>query len=215
MNEEQAVLDFFSKKENLPLGLSVATLMDDIRKRMNSEFWLQLKTTLEAAINPLDAGWIILPTEDRNDAEQLVGLHFNLDTDQDVYLRPMIEQQLMGGNWRIYFGLIWSSAPSPEHLKLPAIARLKEELNLNGLKSNESFLGWQWSKLHPRRQDFLLHLSNQPQALLDDAAKPLLSLLTEFGDAINAANAALHSAPRSMAISLDQLRSKRPNPASA
>lgn len=209
MNEEQAVLDFFSKKENLPLGLSVATLMDDIRKRLNSEFWQQLQATLTASPALSESGWTIQPTEDRNDADQLVGLHFDPGTAQELFLRPMAEQQLMGGDWRIYFGLIWSGAPSPEHLKLPEVARLKEALNQAGLKSNENFLGWQWTKLHPRRQDFLLKFSTDPQALLEDAIKPLQSVLSEFGAALDAANASLRHAPRSMTISLDQLRSKR------
>ncbi len=210
MNEEQAVLDFFGKAENLPLGLSVANLMDEIRIRMNSDFWRQLSAALEITLNQQASAWHILTTEDKNDANQLVGLHFNLLTDQEVYLRPMLEQQLMGGVWRIYFGLIWSSSPSPEHLKLPAVAHLKDALNQIGLKSNENFLGWQWTKLHPRRQDFLLRLSKNPQALLDEAARPLESLLNDFGPALDEANAALRIAPRSMAISLDQLRSKRP-----
>ncbi|MDD2721323.1 MAG: hypothetical protein PHH47_08460 [Gallionella sp.] len=209
MNEEQAVLDFFSKQENLPLGLSVATLMDDIRKRMNNDFWQQLLTSLEASSHIKESHWLILTTEDRNDADQLVGLHFNLNSSQEVYLRPMIEQQFLGGNWRIYFGLVWSIAPSPEHLKLPAVARLKDALNQSGLKSNESFLGWQWTNFHPRRQDFLLRFSADPQSLLEDAAKPLLSLMSVFSDALAEANASLHSAPSSKAISLDQLRSKR------
>lgn len=209
MNEEQAVLDFFAKKENLPLGLSVATLMDKIRKDMNSDFWQQLQSLLAACAASGEADWAIETTEDRNDAEQLVGLHYDLVPAQEIYLRPMAEQQLMGGDWRIYFGLIWSGSPSPEHLKLPEVARLKEALNQAGLKSNENFLGWQWTRLHPRRQDFLLRFSTGPQALLDDAAKPLLGLLSEFGPALAAANASLRHAPRSMAISLDQLRSKR------
>ena len=36
MNEEQAVLDFFSQNENLPLGLSVAEQMDKIREQINN-----------------------------------------------------------------------------------------------------------------------------------------------------------------------------------
>lgn len=210
MNEEQAVLDFFAKAENLPLGLSVAALMDDIRIRMNTQFWQQLSATLETSLNQHASPWHVLATEDKSDATQQVGLHFNLLTEQEVYLRPMIEQQLIGGIWRIYFGLIWSHSPSPEHLKLPALLQLKESLNLAGLKSNENFLGWQFTKLYPRRHDFLLRLSKEPQSLLDEAAKPLLNMLEDFGAALDNANAALSSAPRSMAISLDQLRSKRP-----
>jgi len=210
MNEEQAVLDFFSKEENLPLGLSVAKLMDETRARMNTRFWQQLLPLAETSISQPDIGWVISTTEDRNNNVDLVGLHFNLINEQEIYLRPMIEQQLMGGVWRIYFGLIWSSTPSPDHLKLPAVSQLKAALDKAGLKGNENFLGWQWTKLYPRRQDFLLKFSKNPQILLDEAATPLRDLMTDFGSALAAANAELRAAPRSMAISLDQLRSRKP-----
>jgi hypothetical protein len=39
MNEEQAVLDFFSRTENLSLGLSVAEQMDELRVQMNNRLW--------------------------------------------------------------------------------------------------------------------------------------------------------------------------------
>lgn len=210
MNEEQAVLDFFSEAENLPLGLSVAKLMDEVRVRMNNQFWQQLLPLIESSHPQTRAEWVISTTEDRNTHSELLGLHFNLTSNQEIYLRPMIEQQLMGGVWRIYFGLIWSSTPSPAHLNLPEVCLLKTALEKAGLKRNENFLGWQWTKLYPRRQDFLLRLSNDPQTLLEEAAKPLHSLLADFGAALTETNAALRTAPHSMAISLDQLRSRKP-----
>ena len=210
MNEEQAVLDFFAREENLPLGLSVAKLMDETRARMNTRFWQQLLPLLETSSSYPMSDWVISTTEDRNSSDDLVGLHFNLISEQEVYLRPMIEQQLMGGDWRIYFGLIWSSTPSPSHLNLPEVSLLKAALEKAGFKSNENFLGWQWTKLYPRRQDFLLEFANNPQTLLDQAATPLRNLLTDFSTVFAAANAMLRTAPRSMAISLDQLHSRKP-----
>jgi len=47
MNEEKAVLDFFAKPENLPLGLSVAGQMDVIREQMNSRFWQDLQHRID------------------------------------------------------------------------------------------------------------------------------------------------------------------------
>ena len=42
-NEEQAVLDFFAQKENLPLALSVAEQADGMRLQLNHAFWLSLR----------------------------------------------------------------------------------------------------------------------------------------------------------------------------
>src|ERR1022692_3055576 len=157
MNEEQAVLDFFAKEENLPLGLAVAEQVDRQREQMNNRLWLELLPHLNALINQHGLDWQVEPTEDRNAPDSLVGLHCTPRAGQAIYLRPMLEQQYLGGVWRIYFGLMWSAAPSPDQLGLPAVRNLKESLQQAGFKSNENFLGWQWTTFHPRRKDFLLH----------------------------------------------------------
>ena len=206
MKEQQAVLDFFSKTENLPLGLAVAEQMDTLREQMNTRFWQALQQRLDALINEHALPWQVTATEDRNAADSLVGLYCSLRTGQEMYLRPMMEQQYLGGNWRIYFGLMWSAAPSTDLLALPAVIALKESLQQAGFKNNESHLAWQWTRLHPRRKDFLLRYAQQPETLLDDAQAFLQTLLLEHRDAIAAANAALQTAPRSLAGSLNQLR---------
>jgi hypothetical protein len=209
MNEQQAVLDFFAQTENLPLGLAVAEQMDRLREQMNMRFWQALQQQLDTLINEHALPWQVTATEDRNAADSLVGLYCTLRPEQELYLRPMMEQQNLGGNWRIYFGLIWSATPSPDQLALPAVITLKESLQQAGFKNNENHFAWQWTTLHPRRKDFLLRYAQQPEALLNDAQAYLQTLLLEQRDLIAAANAALQTAPRSMAISLTQLRSKR------
>ena len=209
MNEEQAVLDFFSKPENLPLGLSVATLMDGIRQRINSDFWNALKKRLDERLKSCAPHWQIQPTEDRNAADVLVGLQCKQADEQGISLFPMIEQQFLGGNWRIYTGLMWQSAPNTEQAALPVVQELKQSLQKAGFGSNESFLAWQWTRFYPRRSDFLLACSTQPETLLDEIEALLSPLLIEHRELIESANTALRNMPRSMPVSLDQLRSKR------
>lgn len=211
MNEEQAVLDFFAKTENLPLALTVAEQVDKLREQINNSMWVTLNQRLSLMVSEHQLPWQIETTEDKNAPDSLVGLHCNLPITQPLYLRPMVEQQSLGGNLRIYFGLMWSATPSPEQLELPAISRLKEALQKANFKTNESFLGWQWTTFHPRRKDFLLRYSQQPESILDEMSAILRTLLLDFNEAITFANAALKDAPRSMNISLDKLRSKRSN----
>jgi hypothetical protein len=208
MKEQQAVLDFFSQAENLPLGLAVAEQMDALRERMNTQFWQALHAQLLALINEHTLPWQVNVTEDRNAAASLVGLYCSLRPEQELYLRPMMEQQYLGGNWRIYFGLMWSATPTPDQLVLPAVITLKESFRQAGFKSNESHLAWQWTMMHPRRMDFLLRYAQQPEAVLNDAQTFMRSLLIEQHDLLVAANTALQNAPRSTAISLTRLRSK-------
>lgn len=208
MNETQAVLDFFAKPENLPLGLSVSELMDGIREKLNSDFWRSFQLRLSSQFGE-DSNWHTQLTEDRNNAAMLVGLQCKPVGHQELFLFPMLEQQYLGGSWRIYFGLMWNTAPSPEQLALPAVAALKQKLADAGYKSNENFLAWQWTRLYPRRSDFLMRYSSKPDALIDETLTVFNSLLTEHHAQIGAANAALQSAPRSIPVSLDQLRRKR------
>ncbi|MFZ5523801.1 MAG: hypothetical protein ACOY9D_06920 [Pseudomonadota bacterium] len=209
MNEERAVLDFFAKEENLPLGLSVAEQMDTMRKQMNNRFWQQLQQRLAASIEAQGLAWQVEPTEDRNAPDCLVGVHCSPSADQEIYLRVMAEQQYLGREWHIYFGLMWSSTPSPEHLGLSAVSSLKQTLLNAGFSNNANFLAWQWTAFHPCRRDFLLRYAREPEILLDEMGALLKKLLIDHGDSILQANTALRSAPRSMTISLERLHSKR------
>ncbi|MFA6922023.1 MAG: hypothetical protein WC216_09290 [Gallionella sp.] len=195
MNEEQAVLDFFAKPENLPLGLSVSQLMDDIRRKMNSALWQALQQHLGTLLNQQAADWQVKVTEDRNAADVLVGLQCKLTRPQELCLFPMLEQQYLGGNWRIFTGLMWQSPPAPEQLALPAVATLKQSLADAGFGNNENFLAWQWTRFYPQRSDFLLRYSQQPEALLGEVESVFSSLLIEHRDEIAAANAALKIRP--------------------
>ncbi|MGB9094620.1 MAG: hypothetical protein WCB93_10930, partial [Gallionella sp.] len=177
MNEEQAIFEFFSRAENLPLALSVAEQMDKLREQMNNRFWQELRARLEALIREHQLAWHIEPTEDKTTPECLVGLHCALHGDQPLYLRPMMEQQYSGGEWRIYFGLIWSAASVQSGLA--KVINLKASLQKAGFKSNESFLAWQWTAFHPRRKDFLLGYARHPEQLLEDVVTRFSSLLID------------------------------------
>jgi hypothetical protein len=208
MKEEQAVLDFFAQAENFPLGLSVAEQMDEIRQQMNNRLWRELLERLRTLVHEHGLAWRVEPTEDKNSPENLVGLHCTANTEQRFYLRPMLEQQYLGGVWRIYFGLMWSVTPTPDQLGLPAVSSLKSSLQKAGFKSNEGFLAWQWTSFHPRRKDFLLRYAQQPEKLLDDVETLFRTLLIEHGVSIEQANAALQTQPRGLGTALDQLRNE-------
>ena len=206
MKEEQAVLDFFAQAENLPLGLSVAEQMDDLRKQMNNRFWQELRVRLKALINEHGLAWQVVTTEDMNAPDGLVGLYCSTSIEQPLYLRPMMEQQYLGGVWRIFFGLMWSASPTPEQLGLSAVSSLKASLQTAGFKSNENFLAWHWTAFHPLRKDFLLRYSLRPEILLSDIEAIFKTLVIEHRVPIEQANAAIKSAPRGLNDTLDQLR---------
>jgi len=205
MNEEQAVLNFFAQKENLPLALSVANQVDGTRQKLNNDFWLALSERIIA--NTPD--WRVSTTEDRNAAECLVGLYLRPEAEQKLYLRPMLEQQYLGDTLRIYYGLMWSTAPTLEQKQLSVINTLHNTFQEAGFKSNESFLAWQWTSYYPRSMDFLLRFSTTEDALLNEATSLIQNLLVTHHDALHSANTALRESSRSAAISvvsLDKLR---------
>ena len=202
MNEEQAVLNFFSQPENLPLALSVAEQMDHIRQRMNNEFWRESC----AHISALVPNWRVSLTEDRNTPDCYVGLHLQPAAEQSAYLRPMMEQQLTEGAIRIYFGLMWNAPPAADKIKLADITALQLTLQNAGYKSNEHFLAWRWTSHYPQRKHFLLSQSTRPGELINEATAPLLELLASHATELSLANNALRDAGTSATVSLDQLR---------
>lgn len=208
MNEEQAVLDFFSLEENFPLALIAAEHLDGIRLEHNNRFWRALHKSLAAWLIQLALPWNSALTEDRNNADALVGIHFEPHAAQRSFLRPFMEQQLMGDSFRIYYGLMWDSDPEPAQKILPAVETLRSSLNAAGFKQSDSFLAWQWSPWHPRRKDFLLRFSNKQGELLNETMQPWHALLLKYGEELRLANIALNEAPRSATITLDQLHSR-------
>ncbi|CAH1080129.1 hypothetical protein [Candidatus Nitrotoga sp. 1052] len=207
MNEEQAVLNFFAQKENLPLALSVANQVDGTRQKLNNDFWLALSERIVASTS----GWRISTTEDRNATECLVGLYLQPESEQKLYLRPMLEQQYLGDTLRIYYGLMWSAAPTLEQKQLRVINTLHNTFQEAGFKSNESFLAWQWTSYYPRSMDFLLRFSSTADALLNEATSLIQTLLVTHHDALHSANAALRESSRSAAISIVSLDKLRAN----
>jgi len=205
MNEEQAVLDFFAKKENLPLGLSVAEQMDEIRAQINSRFWKSLQQRIS---DQHTSAWIAETIEDRNAAGVLVGLQCGMAEPQSLFLFPMLEQQYLGGSWRIFFGLMWNTPSKQDQLSLPAVVALKQVLADAGFKANENFLAWQWTNFYPRRSDFLLRYTRNPEKLLDEIEFIFKTLLTNNGKLVEQANTSLKNAPRTLTISLDHLHKK-------
>ncbi len=211
MNEEQAVLEFFAQTENLPLALSVADQVNVARQKLNNTFWQALRDRIAASA----PSWHVATTagrtdeatlqmwaasdEDRNVAECLVGVHLQPAQKQTLYLRPMLEQQSLGDTLRIYYGLMWSAAPTPVLAQLNAIHTLRNTLQTAGFKTNENYLAWQWTPYHPRRKDFLLRFSTAKDALLDEAAGLLDDLLVKHEAALHAANTALRAAPSNAA----------------
>ena len=131
--------------------------------------------------------------------------------EQTLFLRPMLEQQAMGETLRIYYGLAWSTTPTPENTRLAPVTQLRETLHDEGFKNNEHFLAWGWTPHRPRRKDFLLRLSTEKDVLLDEVTDLISHLLVDHGAALDAANAALREVPRSAAVSLDKLRANLKN----
>lgn len=208
MNEEQAVLDFFAKEENLPLALIAAEHLDGIRLQHNNRFWKSLQARLDALLTQEALPWHSALTEDRNNEAALVGLHLEPHAEQRSFLRPFMEQQLMGDSYRIYYGLMWNAAPEPAQKTLAAVEALRLRLSDAGFKQSDSFLAWQWSPWYPRRKDFLLRFSSKPDEVLQEAMRPWQALLGEYAEQLRLANRALNQTPHSAAISLDQLHSK-------
>jgi hypothetical protein len=202
MKEEQAVLDFFARQENLPLALTVAEQVDFLRRRTNNDFWRELAKRAAVAA----PAWQVQLTEDRNAEDYLVGLHLQPVPGQALFLRPMLEQQTIGDTPRIYFGLMWSDQAGPDRLILPEVATLQETLRREGFRNNEKFLAWQWSPYHPRSKHFLLRFSTGAEALLDEVNGLLKQLLIAHGPLLAAANTALRNTSRSTVISTGSLR---------
>jgi len=207
-NEEQAVLNFFSQTENLPLAIIASEHLDGIRLRLNNEFWVALSKRIDEMLVKNALKWDCKLTEDRNNDGCLVGLHMLPQSEQGIFLRPFMEQQFVGDSYRIYQGLMWSITPNPAQKTLAAVDTLRKALQPVGFKESDSFLAWQWLPWHPRERDFLLRFLNHRDSLMEDAEAVWTRLLLAHNEELQLANRALNEVPRNITVSLDTLRSK-------
>ncbi len=207
-NEEQVVLDFFSLPENLPLALIAAEHLDGIRLRLNNEFWTTMRAQIDRLLEQHALAWDSNLTEDRNNDQCLVGLHMQPHSEQGIFLRPFMEQQFMGDSYRIYHGLMWSTAPNPAQKTLASVETLRKTLHQAGFKESDSFLAWQWLPWHPRRKEFLVRFANHRDNLMEEAEDIWTRLLLTYNEELHLANVALKAAPRDITVSVEQLRSK-------
>lgn len=214
MNEEQQVLAFFSDKENLPLALIAAEHLDGLRRDLNNEFWRVMSEKLDELASTHSLPWKARLTEDRNTDDCLVGVHLEpTDSDAPLFLRPFMEQQFTGDDYRVYYGLIWSTTPDEGQKALPALTDLATRMEAAGFKPGDNFFGWQWLPWHPRRRDFLMKFGVKREAFLDEMMQPWEPLLLSWGEQLQLANRALSeaSANPSVSVSLDQLRDSLPS----
>jgi hypothetical protein len=211
MNEEQAVLDFFAKPENLPLALIAAEHLDTVRRDLNNAFWLSMEAGLHALLAKHTLPWTCSLTEDRNAKNCLVGLSLQPTSNSRVFLRPFMEQQFTGDEYRIYHGLMWNETPDAAQKILPAVTALGETLQQAGFRQGDNFLAWQWLPWHPRRRDFLTNFGMHRETFMQEAMRPWHNLLIDLREQLQLANLALGNSPVSASITLDSLRSKLPS----
>jgi hypothetical protein len=161
--------------------------MDLIRSRMNSDFWLLLKEKLDISFLQRAPEWQIKAIEDRTGIP--VGLQCLPKEHQDCCLTPMLEQQCMNGDWRIFSGLMWQG----EAQMTTSVGALKQAFA--DCRSNANFLAWRWMNFHPRKRSFLLKLAEKPDQLLNEIASVFMEISLDKRELIDQANAELKSKP--------------------
>lgn len=210
LNDEQVVLDFFSRPENLPLAMIAAEHLDQLRRELNNAFWQEMGARLDTLLSENELPWRSSATEDRNVDDCLVGIHLQPASEGCIFLRPFMEQQFSGDSYRVYFGLIWSTAPDAAHKALPQVIELANALAKAGFREGDDIFSWQWLPWHPRSRAFLTNFGMRRDAFMEETMKPWQDLLLEFNEPLRLANLALGNAGNSVSVSLETLRSKLP-----
>lgn len=210
LNDEQVVLDFFTRPENLPLAMVAAEHLDELRRELNNAFWQDMGSRLDALLAEHGLPWRSNPTEDRNLDDCLVGVHLQPASDARIFLRPFMEQQFSGDSYRIYFGLIWSSAPDGAQNNLPQVTELAQTMESAGFRKGDDIFAWLWLPWHPRSRAFLTSFGMQREAFMKEVMQPWEDLLLEFGELLQRANLALENSGNNATVSLESLRSTLP-----
>jgi len=142
MNYEEAVLDFLSKEENLPIALEVSDRIEQLKIRLHEEFWFTFRNALQDALAKSQRAndWQVRMT-DRDGLLKdyakcwLVPRSFRQG---QRYLRLALEQGARSLDYPLYYGVHWNRALKTE-LNVEEIGALADKLKRD---SDQIVGGW-------------------------------------------------------------------------
>ncbi len=193
---DTAVLDFLSEKENLRVALEIAERIEEVKRKLDLDFWIALRDFLDSALTSSTGlnGWVVELDKEilNNPVTNCAGISLapKAQKDQATYLYPRMEVE----SWHIFFGTKWKREIK-EQISLEEVVDLRKGLENSNFKQSAWWLGWKWTDYYLRNNDFLLRAASEKQGLAQEAGNILWSLFVEFLPGIEKANKALANMP--------------------
>ena len=116
MNYEDAVLDFLSKEENLLIALEVSERIEQLKIRLQEEFWITFRSALQDTLT--QSRW-------SNEWEvRMIGALLQDHAKCDLvprsvrqgqrHLRLALQQEPRRSDYHLYYGVCWNKALTTE-----------------------------------------------------------------------------------------------------
>ena len=198
MDYEKAAREFLLTEENLPVALEIARIVENIKPELHRVFWRALHDNLTIKLGRSDWSdkWRVSYRPDiKHFKKDWFGCSLvpQYEAGDCTYYTVRLEQTTRSDGYRLFYGVQRSQRnPLPREDDLPQVISLKRGLEERGLRDNEVWwIGIKNLSDRAASHEFLLRMSNDKEAFVDEIAQLLWSLLTECGDLIEAANQAL------------------------
>ena len=198
MDYEQEALDFIARPENIGAALEIARLVDQMRPRLQKDFWVAVTTKAESILlaSELAKSWQVI-AEHQNYRSSYAGLVIAPKEFEygQRYLRVRLEQGRRQEEYPLYYGVKWDRDFSWKQMNV--LKSLRNSLISQGFgEENNWWIGYKYlGTYHMHKQEFLLRMGTDQEALVAEMASQLFELLETNLKEIEAINNALKQPP--------------------
>jgi len=192
MDYESSIIDFLKKKENLRSALAVARHIEILKDQLHRQFWTALGVELEKKLKNFACGnaWKISLNEVEKLTQNSCGVSFEPCSTQQLYLVPSIQQERQNKHtFRIFYGIKWNPAGS-SNMDIREVLELRDKLK-NYRTENRWWLGWKWTDIYPRSENFLSNMVENKDGLIKKTTDDFWELFENQRHALEIANKAL------------------------
>jgi hypothetical protein len=188
------ILEFLKKQENLSFALEIGHYAAELRERISTDFWTQLRAKLvadkpskfgktELTITRIGSGsyigWLLVPSA---------------ASKQNQALGFAVEWESLQDNHDIYVGLRWK-IPVPKKDKLysnGAVADLRTIATQNGYEAWDYWwLCGSYILNYPNADAFVIAYNNEPTSIENSLSTAFWKMATHYGNSLDQINARL------------------------
>lgn len=189
---DTAIVNFLASKENIEYVWAIGENFDQVKDKLQIEFWEMLVKNIEGRLSRTDYPW-----EVEDEGKEYIAQHAGVnivpaDEPTGQYLAFSLQQERQGpAGFRLFYSVYWNKEyESNPTLTLPGLVNLRAKFSELGMYTNELTwsLSWQWMDYYTRTKDFCFRLSQLGESYVDEVADLIWTFFEEHRESVEKGN---------------------------